>query len=101
MFVGMGLSAVAPVVHGLLKDGLDELRKRMSLGWLVLQGAVYVAGAGVYAARVPERWGGKGRWDLVGASHQIFHVAVVVAAGCHLRGLLLAKENFERWGCTE
>jgi predicted membrane channel-forming protein YqfA (hemolysin III family) len=54
-------------------------------------GAIYVAGAGVYAARVPERWR-PGAFDVAFHSHQLFHVAVVVAAAIHYRasGVLLA-----------
>jgi len=46
-------------------------------------GAVlYIGGAMVYVYRAPERLWPK-RFDIVGASHQIFHVAVVIAAALH------------------
>lgn len=39
------------------------------------------------AERIPERlW--PGRFDILGASHQIFHFCVVAAALCHYKGLL-------------
>jgi adiponectin receptor len=50
---------------------------------------LYILGAGIYAARVPERLM-PGRFDIVGSSHQIFHVLVVCAATAHLTGLLKA-----------
>jgi adiponectin receptor len=49
MFVGMGLSAVFPVLHGLSKYGMAQLEKTIGLSWVLLQGALYVVGAGLYA----------------------------------------------------
>lgn len=40
-------------------------------------------------ARWPERIA-PGRFDVVGNSHQIFHVLVVLAAASHLVGLITA-----------
>lgn len=87
MFVMMGLSAVVPIVHGLQLYGLEQLRKTIGLDWVVLQGVLYMLGAGIYAARVPEKWS-PGRFDIWGSSHQIFHVLVVMAAASHLVGLI-------------
>ena len=89
MFVALGLSAVFPVLHGLQIYGFEQMREQIGLSWLVLQGALYIAGAGLYAARIPEKWH-PGRYDLVGSSHQIFHVFVMLAAISHLTGLLKA-----------
>ncbi|KAF8852882.1 HlyIII-domain-containing protein [Acephala macrosclerotiorum] len=89
MFVLMGLSAVFPVLHGIEMYGMNDMRDRIGLTWLVLQGFLYILGAGLYAARWPERsW--PGAFDIWGSSHQIFHVLVVMAAGSHLYGLLKA-----------
>lgn len=89
MFVGMGLSAVLPVIHGVYMFGLSQMRQQIGLSWVLLQGFLYILGAGIYAARVPEKlWPGK--FDIFGHSHQIFHVLVVCAAVAHLTGLLKA-----------
>lgn len=89
MFVGMGLCAVFPVLHGLKLYGLAQMRQQIGLPWLVLQGALYIIGAGIYALRFPESLN-PGKYDTFGASHQIFHVCVVLAAASHLIGLLRA-----------
>ncbi|KAH6616469.1 hemolysin-III related-domain-containing protein [Boeremia exigua] len=89
MFVLMGLSAVFPVLHGIKLYGVEHLRKSVGLDWVVLQGVLYIAGAGLYAARIPEKWA-PGRFDIWGSSHQIFHVLVVMAAASHLVGLVKA-----------
>jgi adiponectin receptor len=52
MFVLMGLSAVFPVLHGINLYGIDDMRGRMGLTWVVLQGFLYILGAGLYAVRL-------------------------------------------------
>lgn len=89
MFVLMGLSAVAPILHGLKIYGFEQLRRTVGLDWVVLQGVLYILGAAIYAARVPERLK-PGTFDIWGSSHQIFHVLVVLAAASHLVGLVKA-----------
>ena len=39
----------------------------------------YLVGAGFYVSRVPERWA-PGRFDYIGNSHQIWHLAVTLGA---------------------
>lgn len=89
MFVGMGLSAVFPVIHGLQLYGIEQMTRQIGLGWLLLQGFLYILGAAIYAARVPECLL-PGKFDILGSSHQIFHLLVVCAAVSHLTGLLRA-----------
>jgi adiponectin receptor len=92
MFVGMGLSAVFPVLDGLNRYGYEHMQSSIGLHWLVTQGALYILGAGLYAARIPERFA-PGKFDIWGSSHQIFHVLVLLAAAAHLKGLLVAFDS--------
>lgn len=114
MFVAMGLSALFPVLHGVKTFGVAQMERQMGLSWLIIQGVLYILGAGIYAvsgpgcnvytacwcfrhntrlttsqARIPEKLA-PGSFDIWGSSHQIFHVLVVMAAGAHLTGLLKA-----------
>jgi adiponectin receptor len=89
MFVLMGLSAVIPMIHGVRIYGYAYMRDAAGMNWVVFQGALYIVGAGIYAARIPEKWS-PGTYDIWGSSHQIFHVLVVLAATSHLVGLLKA-----------
>lgn len=82
IFLSLGLSAVIPVAHGYFLYGYQTLRLTMGLDYLVLSGALYVAGALLYACRVPERFA-PGRFDYLGASHQIFHTFILLAALAH------------------
>ena len=52
MFVLMGLSAVFPVLHGLELHGIKQMQDRIGLTWLILQGLLYILGAGIYAVSI-------------------------------------------------
>ncbi|KAK6538749.1 hypothetical protein TWF694_010322 [Orbilia ellipsospora] len=88
----MGLSAVFPIFHGIKLQGIEITDRMSGLKWLVAEGVAYIVGALLYAARVPERWK-PGKFDIIGASHQIFHILVLVGAGCHLKSMVLAFDN--------
>ena len=49
MFVGFGLSAIFPVLHGVYIHGLEQMRYSIGLDWVLLQGFLYVLGAVIYA----------------------------------------------------
>lgn len=49
MFIGLGLSGVIPVVHGMTIYGYGGLEDRMSVSWVISQGALYIFGAVLYA----------------------------------------------------
>ena len=74
------------------------MRTQIGLDWVLLQGFLYILGATIYAERVPERLR-PGQFDILGSSHQIFHVLVVLAALAHLKGLLKAFD-FRHGGMT-
>ncbi|KAK4174143.1 hemolysin-III related-domain-containing protein [Triangularia setosa] len=90
MFVCLGLSGVLPIIHALITlYTYDELNRRMGLNWVILQGALYIFGAFLYAARFPERRF-PGKFDIFGSSHQLFHICVLLAAASHLYGMTKA-----------
>jgi len=78
VFISFGLCGVLPVFHLSLSHGINTLRE-MGFHWLLAAGAMYIAGATLYANRVPERLA-PGKFDLFFSSHQIFHVFVIFAA---------------------
>lgn len=89
MFVGLGVSGVVPVVHGINIHGFQKLDERMGLSWVLAEGALYIVGAIIYAIRWPERLFPT-RFDIWGSSHQIFHVLILMAAATHLIGMVKA-----------
>ena len=57
-------------------------------------------GAAIYALQVPERWK-PGAFDLAFHSHQLFHVAVVVAALLHSKAIdILLEWRDAAGGCA-
>lgn len=110
MFVGLILSGVVPVVHGLAIYGRQVLEDRMSLSWVAAHGAMYILGAVLCRERQhvhvktadaeadcrPQvRWPERscpGAFDIWGSSHQIFHV-FVLAAATHLYGMAKAFDH--------
>lgn len=49
MFVGFGLSAIFPVLHGVYMYGIEQMRYSIGLDWVLLQGFLYLLGAAIYA----------------------------------------------------
>lgn len=89
MFIALGLSALFPVIHGVMKFGIRQMNKQIGLFWVVLQGSLYIVGACIYAIQVPECIY-PGVFDIWISSHQIFHIMVVIAIISHLHGLINA-----------
>ncbi len=45
VFIALGLSSVVPVLHGFLSHGFTKFYAEMGFSWLLLSGALYIAGA--------------------------------------------------------
>ena len=95
MYAGLGLSAVVFVVHGILLHGWTVQNRRMSVDWMGLMALFNLTGAVIYAARVPEKLRPL-EYDFYGNSHQVLHVAVVLAGLAHMFGLFRASITFIR-----
>ena len=90
LFVCMGCSGVIPATHAVFLHW-DHPTVLGSLGYEILMGLLYGIGAVFYVTRIPERWR-PGVFDVVGHSHQIFHVFVVAAALAHSAATLIIME---------
>ena len=53
---------------------------------VLIVGLFYCIGAVFYSSKVPERWF-PGKFDLIGHSHQIWHLFVLAAAFWHFNGI--------------
>ncbi|KAJ3540853.1 hypothetical protein NM688_g6169 [Phlebia brevispora] len=93
VFIALGLCGIVPVLHGLITHGFHKLCVEMGFGWLVTSGILYINGALLYANRIPERFA-PGVFDYFAASHQIFHLHVVLAALAHYWCIITA---FDHW----
>lgn len=81
LFLAMGFFGVVPAVHAMWLNWKHR-EAHMVLGLEVFMAVAYAAGAVVYVRRIPEKWR-PGEFDLVGHSHQIFHVLVLFGALIH------------------
>ena len=101
MYAGLGLSAVVFVVHGILLYGWTVQNRRMSVDWMGLMALFNLTGAVIYAARVPEKLRPL-EYDIYGNSHQILHIAVILAGLAHMFGLFRAFDYLHAHGavCT-
>ncbi|KAK1753155.1 hemolysin-III related-domain-containing protein [Echria macrotheca] len=77
-FGSLALSTFVPVVHGILRYGYETQSERVGLRWVVATLGFNTLGAVAYAFKFPEKWYPR-TFDMFGASHQIMHVAIVVA----------------------
>ena len=78
--------SLVPCVHYVVQNGLNNSVMEASMHCTVIMGALYLTGALLYAARIPERFM-PGKCDIWFQSHQIFHVFVIVAAFVHYHGI--------------
>jgi len=77
IFIGLGLCGAVPCLHYIIVEGFWSGIYQSSVGWLSLMAIIYITGAVIYAARIPERIF-PGKFDIIFQSHQIFHVFVVL-----------------------
>jgi adiponectin receptor len=75
LYGGFGVSAALPLLG--MADPLDPFRAYAALPLYLCMGAAYLVGLAIYAVRCPERFS-PGRFDLVGHSHQLWHIGVVL-----------------------
>ncbi|KAG6537205.1 hypothetical protein ZIOFF_002291 [Zingiber officinale] len=94
LFLAMGFFGVVPAVHAIWLNW-EHHEAHMVLGLEVFMGVAYAAGALVYASRIPEKWR-PGEFDLVGHSHQIFHVLVLLGALIHYVATIVLLKWLER-----
>jgi adiponectin receptor len=120
-YLSLGLFAFVFIVHSIYLHGFALQRRRLSLEWMGLMALLNFLGCSAYAFRVsrcficcmfriivadtetqiPESKF-PGKFDFIGASHQIMHVAVLAAGLVHYHGLskaLLETRGDTRLAC--
>uniref|UniRef100_A0AAA9SXS6 Adiponectin receptor 2 n=1 Tax=Bos taurus TaxID=9913 RepID=A0AAA9SXS6_BOVIN len=56
VFLGLGLSGIIPTLHYVISEGFLKAATIGQIGWLLLMAGLYITGAALYAARIPERF---------------------------------------------
>lgn len=72
VFMGLGLSGIVPTMHFTIEEGFVKATTVGQMGWFYLMGAMYITGAGLYAARIPERFF-PGKCDIWVSSSCLIH----------------------------
>ncbi|PLB52249.1 HlyIII-domain-containing protein [Aspergillus steynii IBT 23096] len=85
VFILLAASGLAPLCHVSLLEGVAGLEK-FPLETLCVTCISYAVGTMVYVSRFPEKFWPQ-RFDLLGASHQVFHILVAFGQIVHLYGL--------------
>jgi adiponectin receptor len=86
-FLALGLFGIVPIIHAGIIYKLPLSFNAISLGYLLGMGVTYIIGVLIYGFRIPECfWPGK--FNIWFASHQLFHICVVVAAVVHYLGVI-------------
>jgi adiponectin receptor len=83
IFGAVVVATFIPIVHGFVKYAAAEHFKRVALPGVLGTLGFNVLGGVVYAAKVPERWW-PGRFDMWGSSHQLMHIAILLASGSYV-----------------
>ncbi|KAK0119189.1 hypothetical protein ONS96_012253 [Cadophora gregata f. sp. sojae] len=88
-FGSLGLLTMVPIYHGVYRNGWGMQNQQMGITWVLITLVLNVLGATAYAFKIPERWYRR-TFDTFGASHQVFHIMVVLAALTYTKGILQA-----------
>lgn len=97
LFVFMAFTGLVPFIHGTVLHGFLSMYRFYRP--LIPSIASYAIGVLVYGFRFPECLA-PGRFDIVGHSHQWWHVAIVLAICFHYRAILNFHENRFAYSCS-
>jgi adiponectin receptor len=92
-FITLAVVGAIPVMHVLVQEYDGANGGVLAIAWFILMmGSLYLVGAAIYIAQVPERWA-PGKFDHYCASHQLWHLCICAAVLVHYVGLI----DFFKW----
>ncbi|KAF7893697.1 uncharacterized protein EAF02_001235 [Botrytis sinoallii] len=98
-FCATAVSVLIPFVHTIAQSGWDKAMEQSGMPYYFAEALLLLVGVVCFAKRWPESWI-PGSFDLLGNSHQIFHLLVVLAMVLHFVGLLQAfNYNYAKGEC--
>ncbi|KAG8628106.1 hypothetical protein KVT40_003979 [Elsinoe batatas] len=86
VFSLLAVAAMLPILHGVGVMGWAEACKQIGVQWYLAEGISLLLGVGLFVGRLPERLS-PGSFDILGHSHQLFHVAAVAGTAFHVKAL--------------
>ena len=91
LFIALALSGVGALVHAMVLHDYSERTVALFHGVLFM-GAMYFAGVGFYASHLPEALAPR-RFDLLGSSHNLWHLCIFAAAVIHYQTIYTLWEE--------
>ncbi|KAA8564037.1 hypothetical protein EYC84_012032 [Monilinia fructicola] len=88
-FCAIGVSPFIPFIHAMAQFGFSRAMDQSGMPYYFAEALLLLIGVVSFTKRWPESWM-PGSFDLLGNSHQIFHLLVILALALHLAGLLQA-----------
>lgn len=98
VFTIYGSSFIVPIIHRITLIEKDDTIFHLELEYFIIAGIMYIIGLILYTTRFPENyWNGK--FDLIGSSHQIFHIFVLLGGGISLIGSIKSMNRANNIVC--
>ena len=96
-FIAAGYSTAPGVIHlGYFMD--ESLVHGFEVFPWIVGGTIYAGGAVIYALKFPEKQF-PGKFDIVGNSHNIFHVCCLIGALMHLQASVKMFHERQLYSC--
>lgn len=73
---------IVEIIHKVMMFSDRHPNAMVTTVYELLMGVFYIVGVIIYVVRIPERWM-PGMFDLVGNSHQLFHLMAIAGACMH------------------
>lgn len=86
VFTLSGATGTIPLLHHVYRYGLTMSVKSYSFEYLLVMWSLYLIGVVFYMMRIPERWIPT-KFDIIGSSHQIWHLFVYSAVIANYVGI--------------
>ena len=99
IFIIYGSSFIAPIIHRLSVTEINDQYFYLELNYFLGAGFMYIIGIFFYITRLPEKKF-PGKFDLIGSSHQIFHIFVLIAGLITLIGCVVSMNKENTISCT-
>ena len=89
IFIIYGSSFIAPIIHKAIINEPDDKIYPLELKYFLISALMYSIGSLLYGTRFPEKCR-HGKFDLIGSSHQLFHICVLLGGSLSLIGIIKA-----------
>lgn len=90
VFSLLAISAMLPIIQSVIEVGWTRASNEIGAGWYLAEALSLLTGVFVFVCRIPERLS-PGSFDILGHSHQLWHMFAVLGGAFHLVALVAAQ----------